>query len=116
VASFLQTWALTGEGSKDRLATESGQTGAMSFVDGRGDNGSTWEGLRQRGDGGEQSMGLRPEFEGSTGRLFIGEIDPERTRCGLLAIPTEICLQITTFEDIIQRAKFYHEEDELRAP
>jgi hypothetical protein len=63
VAGFLQTLALTGEGSKDRLVMESGQIGAVSFVDGRGDDGSAREGLRQRGDGGEQSMGFRPEFD-----------------------------------------------------
>jgi hypothetical protein len=55
VAGFVQTWASIGEGSKDRLVMDGGQTGAVSFVDGRGDDGSAWEGLRQRGDGGERS-------------------------------------------------------------
>jgi hypothetical protein len=32
-------------------------------------------------------------------------IDPGRTQRGLLAIPTKIGLQITTFEDKIQRGK-----------
>jgi hypothetical protein len=62
VAGFLQTWAPTGEGSKDRSVTKSGQMGAVPFVDGQGDDGSVREGLRQRGDGGEQSLGLWPEF------------------------------------------------------
>jgi hypothetical protein len=62
VAGFLQTWAPTGEGSKDRPVTESGQMGGVPFVDGWGDDGSAWEGLQQRGNGGEQSLGLRPEF------------------------------------------------------
>jgi hypothetical protein len=55
VAGFLQTWASTGEGSKDRLVTEGGQTDAVSFVDGRGDDGSVREGLLQRSNGGEWS-------------------------------------------------------------
>jgi hypothetical protein len=55
VAGFLQTWASMGEGSKDRPVMEGGQMGAVSFVDGRGDDGSAWEGPRQREDGGEQS-------------------------------------------------------------
>jgi hypothetical protein len=54
-AGFLQTWVPTGEGFKDRPVTESGQIGAVSFVDGRDDDGLAWEGLRQRGDGGERS-------------------------------------------------------------
>jgi hypothetical protein len=62
VAGFLQTWAPTGEGSKDQTVTESGQMGGVSFVDGWGDDGSAREGLQQRGNGGEQSLGLRPEF------------------------------------------------------
>jgi hypothetical protein len=41
-----------GEGSKDQPVTEGGQTGAVSFIDGRGDDGSAREGL---GDGGEWS-------------------------------------------------------------
>jgi hypothetical protein len=40
VADFLQTWASTGEGSKDWPVMEGGQTGALSFIDGRGDDGS----------------------------------------------------------------------------
>jgi hypothetical protein len=55
VVDFLETWASTGEGSKDRPVTEGGQTGAVSLVDGRGDDGSAWEGFRQRCDGGEWS-------------------------------------------------------------
>jgi hypothetical protein len=55
VAGLLQTWASTGEGSMDRSVTEGGQTGVVSFVDGRGNDGSTREGLRQCGDGGERS-------------------------------------------------------------
>jgi hypothetical protein len=55
VADFLQTWASTGGGSKDRPAMKSGQMGEVSFIDGRGDDGSAREGLRQRGDGGGES-------------------------------------------------------------
>jgi hypothetical protein len=55
VADFLQTWASTGEGSKDRPVTEGGQTGSVSLVDGWGDDGSAREGLRRRCDGGEWS-------------------------------------------------------------
>jgi hypothetical protein len=45
-----------------------------------------------------------------------GGIDPGHTQRGRLVIPTEIHLQITLFEDIIQRGKFCREEDELGAP
>jgi hypothetical protein len=55
VADFLQTWASMGEGSKDRPAMESSQTGAVSFIDGWGDDGLAREGLRQRDDGGGES-------------------------------------------------------------
>jgi hypothetical protein len=44
-----------GEGSKDEPVTEGGQMGAVSFIDGRGDDGSAREGLQHRGDGGEWS-------------------------------------------------------------
>jgi hypothetical protein len=50
VAGFLQTWASTREGSKDWPVTIGGQTGVVSFVDDRGDDGLVWEGLRQCGD------------------------------------------------------------------
>jgi hypothetical protein len=50
VAGFLQTWASTREGLKDWPVTIGGQTGAVSFVDDRGDDGLVWEGLRQCGD------------------------------------------------------------------
>jgi hypothetical protein len=46
VAGFLQSWESMGEGSKHWLVKEGGQTGAVSFIDGRGDDGSTWEGHR----------------------------------------------------------------------
>jgi hypothetical protein len=52
MVGFLQTWTSMGEGSKDQPVTEGGQTGAVSFIDGRGDDGSAREGL---GDGGEWS-------------------------------------------------------------
>jgi hypothetical protein len=63
VVDFLQTWALMGEGSKDRLMTEGGQMSAVSFVDGRGGDGSVREGLQQCSNIGEQSQGLQPGFD-----------------------------------------------------
>jgi hypothetical protein len=80
VADFLQTWASTGEGSKDRPVTEGGHTGAVSLVDGRGDDGSAREGLRQRCDGGEWSYGLQPKFdeiEDQWGDYLQGKLTPD---------------------------------------
>jgi hypothetical protein len=55
VAGFLQTWASMAEGSKDGPVMEGGQMGAVSFVDGWGDDCSAREGLWQCGNGGEWS-------------------------------------------------------------
>jgi hypothetical protein len=55
VVGFLQSWASTGEGSKDRSVMEGGQTGAVSFVDGWGDDGLAREGLQQHGESLERS-------------------------------------------------------------
>jgi hypothetical protein len=42
---------------------ECGQTGAVSFVDGQGDDGLVQEGLWQCGNGGERTEGLQSEFD-----------------------------------------------------
>jgi hypothetical protein len=60
---FSSNLGIDGRGLQARLVTEGGQTGAVSLVDGRGDDGSVREGLRQCNDGGEQSQGFRLEFD-----------------------------------------------------
>jgi hypothetical protein len=46
--------------------------------------------------------------------LFMGEIDPRRSRRGPLAIPTEIRLQIMMLRDKIKRGNFVRQEPRLQ--